>query len=199
MPNDRRARVFELIDAANAADPVLVTTPQGKRPAELVYGERMSKMLDRFRPGAGDHLAIAARGQHIERWITPRSGYPEGRTGYLRWRKDMKDFHARRVSALMAEAGYAPPDVERVAALVRKERYKIDPEGQALEDVVCLVFLKHYAARFIARHDDDKVISILAKTATKMSPEGLSAAKRFTLPDRLSRLLGRAMEQALTG
>jgi len=193
MTSERRARVFELIDAANAADPIAVTTPQGNRPAELVYGERMSEMLERFHPGAGDHLAIAARGQHIERWTSPRASYPEGRTGYLKWRKDLKDYHAHRVSALMAEAGYAPPDVERVAALIRKERYKFDPEGQALEDVVCLVFLKHYAGDFIARHDDDKVVSILAKTATKMSPEGLETARRLALPDRLARLLVAAL------
>jgi len=78
MSSERRARVFELIDAANAADPVKVTTAEGERPAELVYGERMSDMLERFHPGAGDHLAIAARGQHIERWTSPRASYPQG-------------------------------------------------------------------------------------------------------------------------
>jgi len=193
MTSERRARVFELIDTANAADPNMVMAPQGERPVELVYGQRMSEMLARFHPGAGDHLAIAARGQHIERWRSPRASYPEGRTGYLKWRKDLKDYHAGRVGALMAQAGFAPPDVERVVALIRKERLKYDPEGQVLEDVVCLVFLKHYAADFIARHDDDKVVSILAKTAAKMSREGLEAAGRLTLPGRLARLLGKAL------
>jgi len=193
MTSGSRTRVFELIDAANAADPNTVATPQGKRPAELAYGQRMSEMLARFHPGAGDHLAIAARGQHIERWTSPRASYPQGRTGYLKWRKDLKDYHADRVGALMAEAGYAPPDVERVAALIRKERLKYDPEGQTLEDVVCLVFLKHYAAGFIAKHDDGKVLSILAKTAAKMSPEGLDAAKKLPMSERLSRLLGQAL------
>jgi len=193
MSSERRARVFELIDAANAADPVKVTTAEGERPAELVYGERMSDMLERFHPGAGDHLAIAARGQHIERWTSPRASYPQGRVGYLKWRNDLKAYHAGRVGALMAEAGYAPPDVERVGALIRKERFKLDPEGQVLEDVVCLVFLKHYADDFIARHDDDKVVSILTKTAAKMSRAGLDTAKRLTLPERLARLLGEAL------
>lgn len=193
MTSERRARVFELIDAANAADPIMVKTPQGERPAEAIYGERMSEMLERYHPGAGDHLAIAARGQHIERWTSPRATYPEGRTGYLKWRKDLKDHHARRVSTLMAEAGYAPPDIERVAALIRKERYKVDPEGQVLEDVVCLVFLRHYAGDFIARHDDEKVVSILAKTAMKMSREGLEAAGKLNLPERLARLLATAL------
>ncbi len=191
--SERRSRVFELIDAANAADPNMIATPEGPRPAELVYGERMSAMLARYRPEASDHLAIAARGQHIERWTSPRSSYPQGRTGYLKWRKDLKDHHAARVGALMAEAGYAPPDVERVAALIKKERLKFDPEVQALEDVVCLVFLTHYAADFIAKHEDDKVVSILAKTAAKMSQEGLEAAARLPLPERLARLLGEAL------
>ncbi len=196
MSRERLRRVIALIDAANAADPNVIATPEGPRPAELVYGERMSAELSRFRPDAGDHLAIAVRGQHIERWTSPRSSYPQGRTGYLKWRKDLKDHHAARVAALMAEAGYAAPDVERVVALVRKERLKYDPEAQALEDVVCLVFLAHYAGDFIAKHEDEKVIGILSKTAAKMSAEGLEAASHLALPERLGRLLGEALSPA---
>jgi hypothetical protein len=194
MSKERLNRVIALIDAVNAADPNVIATPDGPRPAELVYGERMSTELARFCPHAGDHLAIAVRGQHIERWTSPRSDYPQGRGGYLKWRKDLKDHHAARVSALMAEAGYATPDVERVAGLIRKERLKRDPDAQTLEDVVCLVFLAHYADAFIAKHDDEKVVSILAKTAVKMSPEGLEAASHLALPERLGRLLGKALD-----
>jgi hypothetical protein len=191
---ERFLRVVALIDEANRADPSAADTPEGRRPAELVYGERMSAMLSRFRPAASEHLAIAARGQHIERWLSPRASYPAGRVGYLRWRSDLKSRHARRVGELMAAAGYPPEGVARVEALVRKERLKYDPEAQALEDVACLVFLAHYAEEFIARHDDAKVIDILRKTAVKMSPEGLAAATELPLPERLARLLRTALE-----
>lgn len=191
---ERLSRVLALIDEANCADPNLTDTPDGRRPAELVYGERMSAMLSGFRPAASEHLAIAARGQHIERWTVPRASYPAGRVGYLRWRSDLKSRHARRVGELMAAAGYPPDDVARVEALVRKERLKYDPAAQALEDVACLVFLAHYAEDFIARHDDDKVIDILRKTAVKMSPAGLAAAAGLALPERLARLLRTSLE-----
>jgi hypothetical protein len=190
---ERLARVLALIDTANAADPNRIATPAGERPAELVYGERMSAMLAGFRPVVGEALAIAVRGQHIERWTSPRNSYPQGRIGYLKWRKDLKDHHAARVGELMRQAGYDEDAVARVASLIRKERLKHDAEAQALEDVVCLVFLTHYAADFIAKHDDAKVIDILAKTAAKMSAQGLEAASRLALPERLGRLMGEAL------
>jgi hypothetical protein len=186
--------VLALIDAANAADPNMIATPQGPQPAELVYGERMSAMLADFCPTASEHLAIAVRGQHIERWTSPRASYPQGRIGYLKWRKDLKDHHAARVGALMRQAGYDDAAIARVASLIRKERLKHDGEAQTLEDVVCLVFLTHYAADFIAKHDDAKVIDILAKTAAKMSKAGLEAASKLALPERLGHLMDKAMD-----
>ncbi|MGC1488241.1 MAG: DUF4202 family protein, partial [Albidovulum sp.] len=77
------------IDAANFADPDI---SEG-RPAALLYGERMSAELARLFPNASDCLRIAARGQHIERWTSPRASYPEGKEGYLAWRRDLAAFH----------------------------------------------------------------------------------------------------------
>ncbi len=177
------------IDAANAQDPVA----QAGTPRALLYGRRMSEALSSFSPEASDHLAIAARAQHIERWTSPRNSYPEGRIGYLKWRKDLQHHHAKRTAALMADAGYEDGDIARVASLLRKERLKSDNEVQALEDVICLVFLQYEAPDFIAQHDDEKVRDILAKTATKMSVKGLAAAGKLRLDDRLARLLGEAL------
>jgi hypothetical protein len=41
----------------------------------------MSETLARMAPNASEHLRIAARGQHIERWTSPRTKYPSGRAG----------------------------------------------------------------------------------------------------------------------
>ena len=87
--------VLAAIDAANAADPTL--EPDG-RPAALVYGERMSEELARRFPDASEHLRIAARGQHVERWKIARGDYPEGRAGYLAWRADEARAHGERVA-----------------------------------------------------------------------------------------------------
>lgn len=181
---DRLARAFALIDAANAADPA------GQA---VLYGQRMSATLDTFRPDAPEPLKIAARAQHIERWTIPRSSYPEGRVPYLTWRKELQKLHARRAGEIMAQCGYGEGEIARTASLLKKERLKQDPDAQALEDVICLVFLEHEAEPFIARHDDDKVRDILAKTAKKMSPAGLAAAGGVPMGERLSRLLGEAL------
>ncbi len=78
----RLEAVLAAIDEANAADPAR----EDGEPAALLYGRRMSEVLEDFAPAASDHLKIACRGQHIERWTRPRADWPEGKAGYLRWR-----------------------------------------------------------------------------------------------------------------
>ncbi|MGQ0485850.1 MAG: DUF4202 domain-containing protein [Hyphomicrobiales bacterium] len=191
----RLAAVLAAVDAANAEDPSIIAVGGERSPAALVYGRRMSEVLAAYVPEASEPLRIAARAQHIERWLIPRGSYPEGRIGYLTWRKDLQKHHARRTAAIMEAADYDAEAIARVGALLRKERLKQDDEVQALENVVCLVFLEFEAPDFIAKHDDAKVRDILAKTAKKMSPRGLAAAARLTLEPRLSRLLSEALSE----
>ncbi len=183
--SERLEAVLIAIDAANAADPAC----EDGEPAAFLYGRRMSEVLDDFAPGASDHLKIACRGQHIERWTRPRADWPEGRSGYLRWREELKRYHADRVSALMAEGGWPEEDRARVAALIRKERLKRDPEAQTLEDVACLVFMCWYFAPFAAGHEPEKIRDIVAKTGRKMSPRGREAALALGLPADLAAAL----------
>ena len=158
----RFATVIAAIDAANGHDPDTIEANGRREPAALVYGRRMSETLARLAPDASEALRIAVRGQHIERWTTPRTSYPEGRAGYLKWRNGLKDFHARRVGEIMAAAGYGPDDIARVGALVRKERLKSDAEAQMLEDVACIVFLEHYLGDFMRKTEEGKLPDILA-------------------------------------
>jgi hypothetical protein len=175
---DRLTRAIALIDAANVAD------PKGEA---LVYGERMSAELARLFPGASEVLQIAARGQHVERWLLPRSDYPEGKAGYLDWRREQGRRHAARVAGIMAEAGYPTEDAERVGVLLRKEGIKRDPEVQALEDVICFVFLKFYFAPFAAERDAESTLDIVRKTARKMSEAGRARVlQEFDLPEPLA-------------
>jgi hypothetical protein len=71
----------------------------------------------------------------------------------------------------MLEAEYGAEDRDRVAALIRKEGLKRNPETQMLEDVICLVFMRWYLADFAAKHPQQEVLRILGKTARKMSTE----------------------------
>jgi len=198
MPDrDRRcAAVIAEIDAANARDSNHIQIEGRPEPAALIYGQRMSAMLARVSPDASEHLRIAARGQHIERWTSPRKTYPEGRIGYLAWRNDLKEFHARRVGEIMGSAGYDAGDIARVRSLLRKERLKSDAEAQMLEDVACLVFLENYLGDFMEQADEQKLTGILTKTWKKMSPIGhehalklaCSPAVRAVLESALSRM-----------
>jgi Domain of unknown function (DUF4202) len=185
----RLADVIAAIDAANARDPSTTEIDGRREPAELVYGRRMSETLARIAPDASEPLRIAVRGQHIERWTSPRKAYPEGRVGYLKWRKDLQDFHAKRLGEIMVGAGYGAEAIARVGALIRKERLKSDAEVQTLEDVACLVFLAHYLDDFMAKTDQDKLAGILAKTWNKMSALGHEQALKLALPPSVPALL----------
>lgn len=169
--------VIAAIDAANSADP----TSEDGAPAALLYGQRMTDVLTTFQPGASPHLHIAVRGSHVERFTRPRKDWPEGRAGYLRWREELKRFHADRVAGFMADAGWPQPDRDRVAAIIRKEGIKRNPESQTLEDVACLVLMRWGLAGFAAKHPHEKVLDILAKTGRKMSSEGRKAAAELQL------------------
>ncbi|MCY1128602.1 DUF4202 domain-containing protein [Frigidibacter sp. RF13] len=180
MTEDRLAATLAAIDAANAADP---DRSEGA-PAALLYGQRMTDELDRLFPSASDILRIAARGQHIERWTSPRSVYPEGKEGYLNWRRDLGAFHARRVGEIMAAHGYGADQVERVGQMIRKEGIKRDADVQALEDVICFTFLRWYFKPFAEGRDPDALLKIVEKTARKMSSEARARAlTEFALPE----------------
>src|SRR5262249_12729989 len=183
-------QVIAAIDAANGGDPNRIELDGAAAPAELVYGRRMSETLASMAPAASEHLRIAARGQHVERWTSPRKSFPEGRAGYLRWRNELKSFHARRVGEIMQAAGYGADDIARVGALIRKERLKSDAEAQMLEDVACIVFLRHYLDEFMQKTDQDKLAGILAKTWNKMSALGHEHARALDLPAAGPALVG---------
>jgi hypothetical protein len=190
----RLARVIAEIDQANAHDPNAISVGGAEEPAELVYSRRMSAMLERFAPEASELLKIAAHAQHIERWTSPRSAYPDGRIGYLRWRNDLKNYHAERTGQLMSACGYGDAEIARVKALIKKEKLKYDADAQALEDVVCLVFLEDYLGEFAGKHDEAKVIDILRKTWVKMSPKAQAAALKLKLTKQMSDVVSRALE-----
>lgn len=168
------------IDAANKADP---DCAEGT-PTALLYGMRMSEEVERLFPEASEPLKIAARGQHVERWVLKRKDFPEGRTGYLTWRKELANHHATRIGEIMRIAGYSSKEAEAAGRMIRKEGLKRDPEVQALEDVICFVFLKWYFAPFSETQTLEKLERIVAKTARKMSTQGRARVrKEFDLPE----------------
>lgn len=182
---------FAAIDAANAAD----THRIGERPRALVQGERATAWLDRLAPEAEPALALAVRAHHVRRWTIARDTYPDGRAGYLRWRRDLKAVHAEALGELLPSCGIDAATVARAQELVAKRLPLTDPAQQCFEDVVCLVFLETQYEELIDRLDEAKMIAVLRKTLPKMSPAAVALAGSAELHPRGRDLLGQATRQ----
>lgn len=190
---DAHARARQLIDAAHAADPQRAADG---RPAELVYADRMEAWAARLADPASPALRLAARAQHLERWLVPRATFPEGRAGYLAWRRSLYTRQAERARELLLAAGVAADEAADVATWVSKTGLRTNPGTQVLEDAACLVFLENEIGAFAARHADyprEKFVDILRKTWRKMSPAAQSEATALPLPDGIAGLVREAM------
>ena len=147
----------------------------------------MSEWLNRLAPDASEALQLAARSQHIRRWEIPRNSFPMDRAGYLSWRKTLYGFHAEKAGDILRDVGYDDATISRVQSLIRKEKIKLDPEMQTLEDVICLVFLENYFSDFAREKDEQKLLNIIKRTWAKMSDKGRAAAMTLKLsPEGLS-------------
>ena len=189
----RLQQVLAGIDELNADDPNLDQIEGVDVPREQLYSRRMTEQLSLFCPDASDELKIAAHAQHVRRWTSPRSDYPEGKAGYYRWRTELGRMHADLAANTMAEVGYSAESQERVKKLLTKQGIKQDEEVQTLEDVICLVFLQFYFLPFAIQHTEEKVIDILQKTWEKMSSKGQKAAMELALDSDTRDLLLKAL------
>ncbi len=167
------------IDAANTEDPNIEVFQSQSYPKELLYSNRMYEKLMVFYPNASEAVQIASKAQHICRWKMPRESYPMDRVGYLKWREDLKKFHAKMTAEILEKAGYPLEFIARVSFLIEKKSLKKDQETQLLEDVICLVFLEYYLEPFVAKHDTEKLKNIILKTWNKMSESGHEQALKI--------------------
>lgn len=190
----RLAAAVEAIDRANAEDPNVleVAGPDGvveRGPKELVHARMMTECVVDLDPHADEAQLLAARAHHFRRWTSPRSAYPEGRAGYLRWRTAARRRHAEEVAALLREVGYDEATVDDVARIVRKEGLGRDPRVQVHEDALCLVFLRTQLGPVAAQLGDEQTVDVLARTMGKMSEAGLRRALALDLGADGRRLL----------
>lgn len=193
--DNMREAAFKAFDAANAQDPNKEEYQGETYPKELLYAQRMTEHLDRYLPKAPLALQLAARCQHICRWTIPRNNYPMDRTGYLQWRQELKKFHADKAAELLEQVGCDQETIAQVRFLVQKKQLKGNADTQALEDVICLVFLEYYLEDFAQKYEDAKLVEILQKTWGKMSEKGRAAALELSLSPRVAQLVGKALGQ----
>jgi len=189
MNEDRFGRAIAAIDAANGDDPNTIVVRGEARPKELAHAEMVSMWVVALQPDASEALQLAARAHHLRRWTVPRTSYPAGRAGYLRWRRDLHEQHAREVGEILAGVGYDDDTIARVQDLVRKRGLGKDPEVQTLEDALCLVFLETQFDDLAARLDQDKLDGVVDKTLKKMSPDAIARVADLDLtPEARARL-----------
>jgi len=196
IDTSRFQQAIAKFDAANAQDPNQEIFDGKSYPKELLYAQRMTAMLERFAPDASEAVQLAVRCQHICRWKSPRNAYPMDGVGYKQWRTNLYQFHGETAGALMREAGYDEDMIARVQALLRKEKLKVNPETQMLEDVVDLVFLQYYLADFVVKYshyDEEKLLGILRKTWRKMSEAGHAAALKLNYTPEILAVIQKAL------
>jgi hypothetical protein len=177
------------IDAANADDPHTIEIDGRIRPKEQAHAELMTKWVQRLDSAAAEAQLVAARAHHLRRWVLPRSDYPEGRAGYLRWRAAQGKRHAAEVADIVTAVGYDDDFAADVSAIVTKKGLGTDPRVQTHEDALCIVFLETQFEALADKLGDDHMAEILAKTLAKMSPAGRRIAQGLELSPRAAALL----------
>lgn len=153
----------------------------------------MTSWVQRLAPEPSDPLLLAARAHHLRRWTIPRSSYPAGRAGYLRWRKALHEQHAREVATILADVGYDGGTITRVQDLVRKRGLGRDREVQVLEDALCLVFVETQLHDLAGRVEESKMVDVVRKTLAKMSPDAKALALELEISPDDRALLERAL------
>jgi hypothetical protein len=191
----RFAEACRRFDQQNAEDPQMEACEGGLRPRELVYAERLTRWVLKLAPNASEALRLAARCQHLRRWMIPRDQYPMTRAGYLEWRSTLKQFHADQGSAVLREVGYPESMVTRVRELNLKRNLASDPEMQVLEDALCLVFLQWQFGELARKTDEAKTVNALRKSWRKMSPAGRAEALKLSYDALEQRLIARAQSE----
>ncbi len=191
----RFAAAIEAIDRANADDPNTIEVAGVLRPKEQAHAEMMTAWVTRLDPEADEAQLLAARAHHLRRWSSPRSDYPEGRAGYLRWRTALKARHADEVATLLVTSGYPPETVERVQQIIRKDHLRTDPATQTHEDALCLTFLQTQLAGVGEQLGADKTIDVVRKTWAKMSDRGQREALALDLGPAERDVLERARSE----
>jgi hypothetical protein len=180
-------------DEENARDPNQESVAGQPIPREQLSAQRLSAWVLKLCPEASEELRLASRCQHLCRWMIPRQQYEMTRAGYLRWRNDLKKFHADKSGQILRAVGYPEDVIARVGALNLKANFPQDPQSRVLEDALCLVFLEHQYAELASRTSEEKMINALQKSWKKMTPAAQNWARQLSFAPREKALLDRAL------
>ncbi|WP_183556717.1 DUF4202 domain-containing protein [Mucilaginibacter sp. SP1R1] len=181
---NKLSAAFELFDAYNKKDPNTFTWDGLTYPQEYFLALKLYDWVNQLAPDASEELLLASRSQHIGRWEIPRNTYPEGREAYLKWRKDLAQYHAEKAAAIMEQVGYQPDQIARTKQILLKQKIKVDDDVQTMENALCLVFLQFQYEDFHPKYEAKKVINILKKSLLKMDAHGHAFALGLTYSEQ---------------
>ena len=183
-------------DEENTRDPNTIADNGTQQPRELICAQWLTDWVLRLCPNASEALRLAARSQHLCRWMSPRDSYPMTRAGYLQWRAELKKFHAQKAGEILREAGYTEDFIRRVQDLNLKKNFPQDAECRVLEDALCLVFLERQFSDLAVKSSDDKMINALQKSWKKMTSAAQAEALKLQFGSREKELLEKALSQS---
>ena len=181
-------------DEENSRDPNTEIVNDVSRQRELVYAQWLTDWVLKLCPNASEELRLAARCQHLCRWTIARGSYLMTRAGYLKWRADLKIFHAEKAGEILREVGYPAETIAKVQALNLKKNFPRDPECRVLEDALCLVFLERQLADLARKSTEDKVINALQKSWQKMTDAARTEALKLNYTPEEKALIERALK-----
>ncbi len=174
--SNKLALAFEQFDEFNRQDIHTFVWEDETFPQEYFMALRLYEWVLKLDPDASEALLLASRSQHIGRWLIPRSDYPEGKAGYLTWRKDLGKFHAEKAASILAAIGYEEEVIAKVKQIITKQKIKQNADVQTIENALCLVFLQYQYEAFHPKYDHEKMVEILRKSLLKMDSLGHSFA-----------------------
>jgi len=185
---------MQRMDAANSEDPRTEALAGRAQPRELAFAVRVYEWAQRLAPGASDVLLLAARGHTLRRWAIPRDRYPKTTIGYHEWREALAQFHAQEAVGILRSVGYADDVIEKVRALITREKWPAEADARVLEDADCLVFLEQKLAGYVDEWGEAKSIRVLRRTIRKMTPEARALALQLDLGKRELALVRKAAQ-----
>lgn len=188
-------KAFEKFDNYNKKDPNIFTWKGVSYPQEYFLALKLYEWVKKLAPDPSEELLLSSRCQHIGRWEIPRDSYPDGRDGYLKWRKDLALFHAGKASVIMESVGYPDYKVSRVKQIILKQKIKADKEVQVMENALCLVFLEFQYEEFYPKHSLEMVINILKRSLIKMDNHGRQFALGLTYSEMGLFCINKALEK----
>ncbi|PJX20301.1 hypothetical protein CAP48_17970 [Advenella sp. S44] len=169
--SSRLKQAYSAFDAVNKTDPNAFHWQEQDWPRELFLAIKLTEWVLKLAPNASEPLRLAARCQHIGRWQIPRREYPQGRIGYLTWRKALARHHADMAARILGQLEYDEQTIGRVQMIVLKRGIKQDADVQVMENALCLVFLQYQFDSF-RLDNEEKIVGIIRKSLLKMDDAG---------------------------